>query len=111
MISARMSNTDVASAAAEGFVFGYPLVLMNRMRRWMTAVAAPDPVWMQAPPNEFVHARETPAATAGPVPSPYSDTLRSSAWLDLGGGPVLLEVPETRGRFYVMSLIDLWTNV
>jgi hypothetical protein len=35
----------------------------------------------------------------------------SSAWLDLAEGPVVLSVPDTHGRYYVMSMIDLWTNV
>jgi hypothetical protein len=107
----HISKTDAASAAAEGFVFGYPLVLMDRVRQWMTAVPAADPTRMQAPLNQFVHAHEPPGATAAAVPSPYADTLRSSAWLDLDPGPILLDVPETYGRFYVLSLVDLWSNV
>jgi hypothetical protein len=41
----------------------------------------------------------------------YADTLRSAAWLDVGAEPIVLSVPETHGRFYVLSLVDLWTNV
>jgi hypothetical protein len=105
MTTARASFTDAAATAADSFVFGYPLVLMDLVRARMTAVAEPDPILMRAPVNRFVHARELPAATAG------TDTLRSSAWLDVGSGPVLLTVPETHGRFYVLALVDLWTNV
>jgi hypothetical protein len=46
--------------------------------------------------------------TAGP---PHADTLRSWAWVDLAGGPLVLSVPETHGRFYVIAMLDLWTNV
>lgn len=101
------SATDAAAIAADGFVFGYPLVLTNRVRAWMTAVGEPDSLRMRAPPNRFVHARALPEATVGPPVG----ALRSSAWLDLGGTPMMLSVPETHGRFYFLSLVDLWTNV
>jgi hypothetical protein len=106
-----VSVTDAAAVAADGYVFGYPLVLMNRIRAWMTAVREPDPTRMRAPLNTFVHARELPEETAGRPPGPHANTLRSSAWLDLGATPVILTVPETHGRFYALSLVDLWTNV
>jgi hypothetical protein len=104
------SATDAAAIAADGFVFGYPLVLMDRIRAWMTAVAAPDPLRMRAPPNRFVHARTLPEATAGRPEGLRTGALRSSAWLDLAGAPVLLTVPETYGRFHALSLVDSWTN-
>jgi hypothetical protein len=85
--SHTVSATDAAAVAADGFVFGYPLVLMNRMRARMTAAGEPDPSRMRAPPNRFVHARALPEATAGRPAGPRVGTLRSSAWLDLGATP------------------------
>jgi hypothetical protein len=105
------SATDAASVAADGFVFGYPLVLMNLVRAWMTAVREPDPERMRAPLNRFVHARVLPEATTGRSAGARAGALRSSAWLDLGASPVLLSVPETHGRFYALCLVDLWTDV
>jgi hypothetical protein len=66
---------------------------------------------MRAPVNRFVHARVLPEATARRPARPRAGALRSSAWLDLGATPVVLSVPETHGRFYALSLVDLWTNV
>ena len=111
MSRASVSQTETVEVAADAFVFGYPLVLGDRMRIWMTDAARPDPVRMRAPPNQFVHAREVPGATADGLVAPHADTLRSSAWLDLGDGPVVLNVPDTYGRFYALSMIDLWSNV
>jgi hypothetical protein len=110
MIRTRMSQTDAAAVATDAYVFGYPLVLADLTRAWMTAVAAPDPLGMRAPLNRFVHARGFPRANTGAAGS-HADTLRSSAWLDVGEAPVLLTVPETHGRFYALTLVDLWTNV
>jgi hypothetical protein len=109
--SRTVSATDAAAVAADGVVFGYPLVLMNRIRAWMTAVPAPDPDRMRAPPNRFVHARALPEAASGRPDGARTGALRSSAWLDLGATPAVLSVPETHGRFYALSLVDLWTNV
>ena len=55
-----------------------------------------------------MHARRRPGA--GAHASLGADTLSSSAWLDLAAEPVVLSVPETHGRYYVMSMIDPWTN-
>jgi hypothetical protein len=107
----NLSATDAAAVAADGFVFGYPLVLMDRIRAWMTAVREPDPVRMRAPLNRLVHARELPEATAGRPPGRHTNALRSCAWLDLDDAPVILSVPEMHGRFYALSLVDLWTDV
>ena len=44
------------------------------------------------------------------VVSPNNDTLYSIAWLDLEKEPVVLHVPDTKGRYYVMQLLDAYTN-
>jgi hypothetical protein len=105
-----MSQTDAAAVSADAFVFGYPLVLSDRMRTWMTAPSTAGSMAMRAPVNEFVHARMPPDATTAAEGGHHADTLRSSAWLDLDDGPVVLTVPDTHGRYYVMSMVDLWTN-
>lgn len=44
------------------------------------------------------------------VVSPNVDTIYSIAWLDLKRDPVVLNVPDTNDRYYVMQLLDAWTN-
>ena len=36
--------------------------------------------------------------------------LRGTAWLDLSAGPVVLSVPDTGGRLYTLTLVDLWND-
>ena len=39
------------------------------------------------------------------------DTLYSSAFLEWPEEPLVLSVPDTHGRYYLLPLFDAWTNV
>src|SRR5262249_49132039 len=39
-----------------------------------------------------------------------NDTVYSIANVDVSGGPVRLDVPDTAGRYYVLQFVDAWTN-
>jgi Protein of unknown function (DUF1254) len=39
-----------------------------------------------------------------------NDTIYSIAQVDVSGGPVLLRVPDTAGRYYVLQFVGAWTN-
>jgi hypothetical protein len=39
-----------------------------------------------------------------------NDTVYSIANVDVSGGPVRFDVPDTHGRYYVMQFVDAWTN-
>src|SRR5690242_12277128 len=62
-----------------------------------------------APFNTFSHA----SRLAGPdnrFVSINNDTIYSIAQVDVSGGPVLLRVPDSAGRYYVLQFVDAWTN-
>ncbi len=88
--------------AAESYVYGYPLVLMDVTQRAFTAT--------RAPPNTLFNVPLFPDSDFREVVRPNVDTLYSIAWLDLADGPRVFEVPAT-DRYYVMQLLDGWTNV
>ncbi|GAA1854121.1 DUF1254 domain-containing protein [Asanoa iriomotensis] len=98
---------DRAALAADAYVYGYPLVAslteVGRFtREGMGAVPA-------TPFNRFGHAHRL----AGPddtFVSINNDTIYSIAQVDVGGGPVRLAVPDTGGAYYVLQVIDAWTN-
>jgi hypothetical protein len=98
----QSTRDEVRAQAAEVYVYAYPLVLMDKMREIMTA---------KGPTNTFAHKRKVPDAGFTDIASPNADALYSTAWLDLSKGPVVLSVPDTRGRYYLMQLVDGWTNV
>jgi hypothetical protein len=111
MTPARAQNQkdDTFTDGIDAYTYGYPLVLMDVTRRFMTNV--PAPTGGRAPINQLGHRRTFPTPESKGVVSPNADTLYSVAWLDLAREPMVLHVPDTKGRYYVMQLLDAWTNV
>lgn len=100
-------GADLAELAAEAFVYGLPLVsTLARVERLAEEGIGPVPA---APLNGFGHAEE-PAGPDGGVALIEADVLHSVAAVDVSGGPVELEVPESGGRYYVLQLLDAWAN-
>ncbi|WP_244975911.1 DUF1254 domain-containing protein [Nocardia huaxiensis] len=95
------ADTDVLATAVQAYIFGYPLVLMDASRE---AAAAHLPV------NTIAHATALPTPDSTYVVRPNLDTLYSLAWLDLRKEPVLLSVPAMPDRYWLMQVLDMWTN-
>ncbi len=98
---------DLTALTAEAFVYGYPLVCdlqaaSQLVHEGLGALPA-------APFNDFAHATKL-AGPGDTFVSVNNDTLYSIAQLDLSGGPVLLDVPDTAGAYYVLQFVDAWTN-
>ena len=83
---------------------------MDLTRRQMTNVA-PGEKLASGPINTFSNVPAYPSATDKVVVRPNFDTLYSSAWLDLSKEPVVVSVPDTAGRYYLLPLLDMWTDV
>ena len=105
--------TELQTPAEQAVVYAFPLFEMARMR------AATSPrrteAGAQAPEgqrwcNTFVHARQLLRAGGSRVVTPNNDTLYTNTWLDLGAGPLVIDVPDTAGRYYVLGLLDFYTN-
>src|SRR3954447_10680629 len=95
-----LTPNEAEAIATLGYIYGYPLVLMDACR-----ASSPTPV------NRFAHLAELPDDTCTDVVTPNVDTLYSSAWLDLHAEPIVLSVPDVGRRYYTMQLLDAWTNV
>lgn len=105
----KLTEEDALKLGAEAYVFGYPLMLMDVTRQVSTAV--PKVLGHRAPVNQFAHLRTFPDYTFTDVVSPNADTLYSIAWLDLKKEPVIVSLPSVGRRYYLMPMLDAWTNV
>jgi len=105
-----MTEQEARALAVEAYLYFYPLVTMDLTRRQMTSVP-PGGKPGAGPMNAFAHARAFPDATSRAVVRPNFDTLYSIAWLDLTAQPMILSVPDTDGRYYLLQLTDMWTDV
>ena len=95
--------------ATDAYIYGYPLVTMEYTRRIMTNVAAPE--GNRGPMGQFIKARQYPDASFRDVTAPNADTLYTTAWVDLGKEPWVLDIPDMKDRYFLVPMLDGWTNV
>lgn len=97
-------SLDFIKDTAKSYLYGYPLVLMHLTKDSMTTTDRTEI-------NRFSHIQTFPDHEFENVVKPNNDTLYSMAWLDLKEGPVVLSIPAMGDRYFVMPLMDAWTNV
>src|SRR5262245_10998375 len=105
-----LGEQEAQAIATEAYLYFYPLVTMDLTRRQMTNVpAGKEPAY--GPPNTFNNVPAYPTADDKVVVRPNFDTLYSVAWLDLAREPVVVSVPDSNGRYYLLPMLVLWTDV
>jgi len=108
--SAAVSEQEAREIATEAYIYFYPLVTMDLTRKQLTNVE-PGKVPFKGPMNTFVNVAEYPPADFKGVVRPNFDTLYSSSFVDLTKEPVVISVPDTNGRYYLLPMLDMWTDV
>jgi len=93
-----------ARATAEAYAFGYPLVIMELTKQYQLARG-------ETSVNRLNHRTRFPDYRFNSVVAPNVDTLYSLAHLDLRAEPMVLSVPASAGHYYMMPILDAWTNV
>lgn len=94
-----------------GYIYGYPLVIYGVTGRIGNNV--PDAVTKLggAPLNQFGKEARLPDYTFNAVVLPSTSTLYASSFLNLCQEPIILHIPNMGGRFYLLQMLDGWTEV
>jgi hypothetical protein len=93
----------------EAYLYGFPLIMMDLTKDAATSVPVAGEI--AAPLNQFAVMTKYPDASFRAVVRTGLDTLFATAWADLAKEPLVLSVPDTNGRYYVIALFDMWSNV
>ena len=110
---------DAKALAREAIIYALPVYEMARMRASSSPRKNADGIFADANGgpeslsrwvNLFSHSRQLLNAKDRRVVTPNNDTLYTNAWLDLSHGPLLINTPDTEDRYYVLGLIDHYTN-
>ena len=91
------------SVGLQAYLYGYPLVITEVSREEMLANPADRE-------NQFYHFSQLFTPAAKMAVSANVDTLMSTAWLDLSGGPLILRIPDMHGRYWVIQFNDFYSN-
>ena len=105
-----ISEQEAHAIGVDAYLYFYSLVTTDLTRRQMTNLPAGKRLGF-GPPNTFTNVPEYPSASDKVVVRPNFDTLYSSAWLDLTKEPLIVSVPDTNGRYYLLPMLDMWTDV
>src|SRR5262249_45755201 len=95
--------------ATDAYIYGYPLVTIEMTRRVLTNVATPEGT--RAPMGHIIKLPHYPDAKFRDVTAPNADTLYTTAFFDVGKEPWVLSIPDMKDRYFLMPMLDGWTNV
>jgi hypothetical protein len=96
-----LAKSSEASLAQEAFIWGLPLVLMERS--FEVSEKAGLPV------NQIYITAEIAIPQYRQI-GPNIDTLIGHVWLDLSHGPQVIGVPDTADRYYSIQLQDMYMD-
>ena len=105
-----ITEAEAQAIATDAYIYFYSLVTMDVTRRQFTNIE-PGKELGKGPMNMFNNVPEYPPANFKGVVRPNFDTLYSVAYLDMTKEPVVVSVPDTNGRYYLLPMLDMWSDV
>lgn len=92
----------------ECYVYGFPLVLMDVTNAVLTATSKSGEY--KAPVNQFGRIRTYVSPDFKDVVRISVNSIWSFAVLDLDKEPMVVSHPDTKGRYVVIQLMNMWTD-
>jgi hypothetical protein len=105
-----ITEAEAQAIAVDAYVYFYPLITMDVTRKQFTNIE-PGKELGKGPMNTFNDVPEYPPANFKGVVRPNFDTLYSISYLDMTKEPVVVSVPDTNGRYYLLPMLDMWSDV
>jgi hypothetical protein len=105
-----VSEEEARAIGVDAYLYFYPIITTDITRKQLTN-QEPKPGGIGGPMNSFANVGAFPTADMRVVVRPNFDTLYSSGWLDLTKEPMVVSVPDTGGRYYLLPMLDMWTDV
>ena len=109
-MAAAVTEEEAHAIGVDAYLYFYSLITMDLTRKQLTN-QEPTPGGIGGPMNRFANVGAFPTADMRVVVRPNFDTLYSSGWLDLTKEPMVVSVPDTGGRYYLLPMLDMWTDV
>ncbi|MGC1663351.1 MAG: DUF1254 domain-containing protein [Bradyrhizobium sp.] len=107
---ASITEQEAHAIGIDAYLYFYPLISMDVTRKQFTNVE-PGKEFGKGPMNAFTNVPTYPPADFKGVVRSNFDTLYSIAWLDLTKEPQIISAPDTNGRYYLLPMLDMWTDV
>jgi hypothetical protein len=107
---AAVTAEEAHEIGIDAYLYFYPLITMDLTRRQSTNIAAGKELG-KGPMNWFVSVPAYPPGDYKGVVRTNFDTLYSIAWLDMTKEPMVVSAPDTSGRYYLLPMLDMWTDV
>jgi len=104
-----LTEEQAHAIGVDAYIYFYPLISMDLTRKQSTNILRPE--FGKGPMNAFVNVPAYPPADFKGVVRSNFDTLYSIAWLDLTKEPLVVSAPDTAGRYYLLPMLDMWTDV
>jgi hypothetical protein len=105
-----ISEQEAHAIGVDAYVYFYPLISTDITRLYSTNID-PGKEPLKGPMNTFVSAAAFPPGDLKLVVRINFDTLYSLGWLDLTKEPMVVSAPDTGGRYYLLPMLDMWTDV
>jgi len=105
--AAPITEQEAHAIATDAYVYFYSIMSMDVSRKQFTNGTTD----FKGPANTFVNVPEYPPADFKGVVRSNFDTLYSVSWLDMTKEPVVISAPDTDGRYYLLPMLDMWTDV